>query len=83
MSGARLAIELADASRAELLETDGERVTLSCARAHPPGSTLHGSSAIGALCIKIRSSTRVGDGYRVEGRFVNLSRSQRAALAPR
>jgi hypothetical protein len=81
MKGRALLIELDGGGQADLVESDGEQVTLLCPRAFPPGSTLSGSSAIGALSIKVRRSTRALAAFRVEGRFVNLSRSQRAALS--
>jgi hypothetical protein len=80
MSKPELVIELEDGGQVELLATDGDHVSLTSARAHPPGSTLRGTSPLGPLRIKIRGSTCTGACYRVEGRFVNLSRQQREAL---
>ena len=70
---------------ASVLETDGERVTLLAPAASPPGSSLTASFDGAPVTIKVRGSRRVeadeaGRSFRVEGRFVSLSRAVRAAL---
>jgi hypothetical protein len=68
-----------------VLETDGERVTLLAPAASPPGSSLGASFEGQSVTIKVRGSRRVepdeaGRTFRVEGRFVSLSRAVRRAL---
>jgi hypothetical protein len=60
----------------------GERVTLLCTRAFPPGSTLTlGFPEKGDLSVKVRGSKKTEAGeFRVEGRAINLSRALRQAL---
>ena len=62
--------------------TSGERVTLLCTRAFPPGSTLTlNMDDNGSLGVKVRGSKKTAEGhFRVEGRFINLSRALRQAL---
>jgi hypothetical protein len=69
-----------------VLEVDGERVTLLCPEAAPPGSSLAGSYEGAPLLVKVRGSRRVepdedGRIFRVEGRFVGLTRQLRDKLA--
>jgi hypothetical protein len=74
-------LELDGGGSATLLEIDGERLTLLAPRAFPPGSTLTCSSAAtGKLEIKVRGCRKDAEAFRVDGRFVNLSRTQREAL---
>jgi hypothetical protein len=73
---------LEDGSRASILENDGERVVLNAERAAPPGATLklRLSTEIESYDVKVRSCRRVADpspSFRIEGRWVNLTRSQR------
>jgi hypothetical protein len=77
--------ELAAGGAADIVETDGDRVVLSSTVAAPPGSSLKAEwKAAGAqVRIKVRGCRReqnAGDRYRVEGRFVNLEKTQRARL---
>jgi hypothetical protein len=77
--------ELAAGGTADVLETDGDRVVLSSTVAAPPGSSLEGEwRTVGArIRIKVRGCRRepsTSDRFRVEGRFVNLSKTQRARL---
>jgi hypothetical protein len=68
---------------ARVLETDGDRVTLESTRAFPPGAPLVARAAgtNETYQIKVRGSQRTGEGvFKVEGRFVNLSRPARARL---
>ena len=65
-----------------MVEVQGDRVTLETTRAAPPGCTLEGrSSTAGAFQVKVRGCKRSTDGFRIEGRLINLNRAQRAALA--
>jgi hypothetical protein len=68
-----------------VLETDGEHVTLLAPSARPPGSSLLATFDGTNVTIKVRGSRRVeadADGrcFRIEGRFVSLSRALRLAL---
>jgi hypothetical protein len=68
-----------------ILETDGERVVLLAPNARPPGSSLLATFGSSNVTIKVRGSQRVepdADGrcFRIEGRFVSLSRELRLAL---
>ena len=79
------ALELANGDRALVLETDGDRVTLFARAAAPPGSTLAARLNGAAVSVKVRGSRKVepdADGrcFRIEGRFVGLSRALRQAL---
>ena len=70
---------------AVVLETDGEHVTLLAPKASPPGSSLAATLDGQSVTIKVRGSRRVepdeaGRCFRVEGRFVSLSRSLRLKL---
>jgi hypothetical protein len=76
-----LELALEGGGRATLVETDGDRVTLLATRPFPPGSPLAGEGPLGTLRVKVRGCKRDGEAFRVDGRFVNLSREQRAALA--
>jgi hypothetical protein len=74
-------LALAGGGQARVLETDGDQVALAATRAFPPGSTLEGSAAeLGDLRVKVRACKKQRDEFRVEGRFVNLSREQRERL---
>lgn len=84
----RLRLELEDGSPASVLDSDGRLAVLLSAVPFPPGATLRGTSddAFGPYLLKVRGCRREpsGDGtaprYRVEGRWVNLSRPQRERL---
>jgi hypothetical protein len=70
---------------AVVVEFDGERVTLLSPSAAPPGSSLLGSYEGSRLIVKVRGSRRVepdseGRTFRVEGRFVGLTRELREKL---
>ena len=76
---------LPSGATAVVLETDGERVTLLAQAASPPGSSLTASFEGTTVTVKVRGSQRVepdaaGRCFKVEGRFVSLSRAQRLAL---
>ena len=70
-----------------VIETDGDRVSLESTHPAPPGSPLSTRSEQGvSYRIKVRGCRRVEAAlrpYRIDGRFVNLSRSQRMALTAR
>jgi hypothetical protein len=73
---------------ARILQTDGERVVVLAPHASPPGSTLAGRFGEHALSIKVRGCRRVdaddpGRPFRIEGRFVSLSRAARLELSGR
>jgi hypothetical protein len=78
-------LALATGTTALVLDTDGEHVTLLAPTASPPGSSLSAVFEGSSVTIKVRGSRRVepdaaGRCFRVEGRFVSLSRAQRLAL---
>ncbi len=78
-------LALAHGGTAAVLETDGEHITLLAPLASPPGSSLSASFEGQGVTIKVRGSRRVepdaaGRTFRVEGRFVSLSRPLRLAL---
>lgn len=66
-----------EGGRAELVETDGERVVLEATRAAPPGSRLDATLDGVDYSIKVRACKKSGATFRIEGRWVNLSRGQR------
>jgi hypothetical protein len=76
-------LELEDGTRASILETDGDRVTLRAEKPAPPGATLklRFVAESGSYHVKVRGSRRVEDAggacFRIEGRWVNLTRVQR------
>jgi hypothetical protein len=68
---------------ASLIETDGDRVSLESTRAFPPGAPLvaRAEGTAEPYRVKVRGSRRISDThFRVDGRFVNLSRSERERL---
>jgi hypothetical protein len=84
MSEAKL-LDLERGGTAVLVVLEGEHVTLLAPSAFPPGSTLAASYDGHPLSVKVRGSRRVepdeaGRCFRVEGRFVSLSRALRFAL---
>ncbi len=77
----RLALEFPGGT-AELLESDGERVVLSMQVPSPPGATLQ-MALVGeslACTVKVLRCRREPSSFRVEGRFVNLSRALRQRI---
>ena len=76
-------LELEDGTRASILETDGDRVVLSAQKPAPPGATLRLKfvDESGSYQVKVRGSRRVEEegiaSFRIEGRWVNLTRVQR------
>lgn len=81
-------IDLPSGERAAIVQSDGERATLSCPRPFPPGSTLEGSAVDGSgvyrikvrLCRRSRASEAIDAVYEIEGRFIGLTRAQRARV---
>jgi hypothetical protein len=79
------ALLLEKGGSALLLSTDGDRVTLLSPAAAPPGSSVLASYEGARLVVKARGSKRVepdaeGRAFRVEGRFVGLTRELREKL---
>lgn len=76
-----LALDLGSGQTATLVSSDGEACVLCCSRAAPPGSTLEGTVHETLLRVKVRSCRRDDasptEPFRVEGRFVSLTRVQR------
>lgn len=71
-----------------VVETDGERVTVLAPEASPPGSTLAARLEGAGVAIKVRGCRRVepdaaGRSFRIEGRFLSLSRALRDKLSAR
>jgi hypothetical protein len=67
-----------------LERADANHVVVDVSAPSPPGSTLELSVADAPLGVKVRSCRRLPEvepaRYRVEGRWVSLSRAQREAL---
>jgi hypothetical protein len=91
-------LELLLGGALSIAQIDGDRVVVESARAFPPGSTLEFRLAAGAtrereaaaadaviFKIKVRGCRRAesGDAFRIEGRFVSLSRTARELLQAR
>jgi hypothetical protein len=81
-------LELARGGTLVVVETDGERVTLLAPEASPPGSTLAARLDEHTISIKVRGCRRVeadasGRSFRIDGRFVSLSRALRERLSGR
>ncbi len=80
-----LELVLEGGGTAQLEESDGDRVVLLATRSSPPGSTLSGRNGDDApYLVKVRGCRRVVEAepaqFRIEGRWVNLSRAQRARV---
>jgi len=78
-------LELVRGGTAVVLEVTGEHVAVLSSLPSPPGSPLEATLDGQALRIKVRSCRRVdpdgaGRTFRIEGRFVGLTRGQREAL---
>jgi hypothetical protein len=78
-------LSLAGGGSATVVESDGHHAVLVASRAFAPGSPLEGTAedGSGAYRLKVRGSRRIHDGheFRVEGRWLNLTRRQREHLA--
>lgn len=84
MSEAKL-LDLERGGTALVVSIEGEHVTLLAPAAFPPGSTLVARYGGHDVSVKVRGSRKVepdaaGRCFRVEGRFVSLSRALRFAL---
>ena len=80
-----LSLELVRGGSAVVLETDGDRVTLLSSLSSSPGSTLELTLEGASYKVKVRGCRKVeadgaGRAFRVEGRWVSLSRSGRAKV---
>lgn len=66
-----------------LVESDGNFAKISSSIPSPPGSTLEGNVAgtNGAFAIKVKNCKKQLDGrFLIDGKWVNLTREQRARL---
>jgi len=68
---------------ANVVAIEGERITLQSTISSPPGSPLVGNLVnVGApIRIKVHGCRREGEGFRIEGRVIDLTRDLRTALA--
>jgi hypothetical protein len=78
-------LALAKGESAEIASTDGDQVTLRSSIPSPPGSSLEGSLDSHTLRVKVRSCRKdpknsVERCFTIEGRFVSLTKAQRAAI---
>jgi hypothetical protein len=68
---------------ARLVETDGDRVVVEATRPFPIGATLVALDPATSVQyrVKVRGGRRTAPGwFRVEGRFVSMTKEERAAL---
>lgn len=83
-AGASAVLRLAGGGEARIVASSGEAATLETAEPAPPGATLELEVLASPLRFKVRRCHRVADAgnvrYRIEGRWVNLSRAQRQHL---
>lgn len=82
-------LELKRGGDAFIVESSGDFVTLASVLSSPPGSTVEATHALGSrsviVRVKVRGCRRASlpdgrDGFRIEGRFVSLTRSDREIL---
>jgi hypothetical protein len=82
-------LQLKRGGDAFVVEAQGDFVTLASVLPSPPGSTVEASHAapVGGITVrvKVRGCRRHPlpdgrDGFRIEGRFVSLTRTEREAL---
>jgi hypothetical protein len=80
-----VALELAGGKPVVLVARQGESATIETPIASPPGSTLELVLLGEPARLKVRRCSRLAEGdgarFRIEGRWLDLSRAQRAALA--
>jgi hypothetical protein len=78
----RLKQPVGDPGEARLVDTDGERAELDVSRPFPTGFTLVGIETETQIeyQFKVRHCRRQGEWFRVEGRFVSLTKEQRQAV---
>jgi len=74
-----------DGTAWEIVESDGSHARVRSSRASPPGSMLEGTAEGESrpYRVKVRSCRRTDDGdlpFSIEGRFVDLTREQRAKI---
>jgi hypothetical protein len=68
---------------AAIVENQGDHVTVRSSVASPPGSTLSMRHGELSVLVKVRGCKKLEDGelpFRIEGRFVSLTRAVREAL---
>ena len=81
-----LVLRFDDGTAWEIVESDGAHARVRSSRASPPGSTLEGTAEGESrpYRIKVRSCRRTADDgdlpFSIEGRFVDLTREQRAKI---
>jgi len=78
-----LKLELLRGGDAELLSSDGAFASISSSIPSPPGSTLEGRATDFAqlFALKVKNCKKQPDGrFRIDGKWVNLSREQRARV---
>ena len=89
MTAAPIALQLKRGGDAFIVEHAGDAVTLASTAPSPPGSTVEASFAgpprSVSVKVKVRGCRRASlpdgrDGFRIDGRFVSLSRGDREAL---
>jgi len=70
------------AGEARVLETDGERTVLQSSLPFPAGAMIVGVTESGVeYRVKVRGGRRIDERwFRIEGRFVSLTKEQREAL---
>jgi hypothetical protein len=74
-----------------IVEHDGDHVVLASSASSPPGSTLEASFAADTRSVSVRVKVRGcrraplpdgREGFRIDGRFVSLTRNDRELLFP-
>jgi hypothetical protein len=79
-----LEVPLRRGGAARIVSADSERVTLEAPFASPPGSTLELVVADATLGVKVQRCRRLeaegASSFRIDGRWISLSRVQRDAL---
>lgn len=84
-----VALQLKRGGDAFIVESSGDFVTLASALSSPPGSTVEATYARDSrsvtVRVKVRGCRRASlpdgrDGFRIEGRFVSLTRADRELL---
>jgi len=81
MSGESFEISRPSPGHGQIVAVDGDHVVFRSSVASPPGSTLECSSRGVRVLIKVRSCKREDEAFRIEGRFVSLSRADRQRLS--
>ena len=79
-------LSIVNGGEAAIVEVSGDHVVVRSSVASPPGSTLSMKHGEHPVLVKVRGCKRLEDGelpFRIEGRFVSLTRAARdAMLAP-